>query len=133
MPMRTTANLYHLLAEEECSNATLRRKLATALRTQTRQNKELIELRKKLATALCTQTKQNKHLIQLRKQGRDLTDRLSSKCAQIADNDEELFELRTQVAALTDALKRARCVCQGGSGVRTRAQLARLKVTDDSA
>ena len=84
MPTRSTADLIQRLAEEECSNETLRQKLATAL---------------------CTQTQQHNDLTKLRKQVRDLTKRLKSKDKQIAEQNEELFELRTQVAALTDCLK----------------------------
>ena len=106
-------DLMHPLAEEECSNETLGQKLATALRTQKK------KFKKKLAKALRTQTqKQDTELIELKKQVRDLTDRLRSKCAQIADNDEELFELRTENESLKAQLYRARCSCQGGSGVR---------------
>ena len=95
-----------------------------------------LDFKKKLAKALRTQTKQDTELIELKKQVRDLTDRLRSKCAQIADNDEErneLFALRTENASLTDRLFRARCVCQGGSGVRRCQKPARLpKVIVDS-
>jgi len=62
-------------------------------------------LRKKLANALCKQTAQDNDLIQLRFDKDYLTKRLKSKDEQIAEQNEELFELRTQVAALTDCLK----------------------------
>ena len=108
----TMAGLAQRLDQEQMSNKRLRKML-----------------RKERAEALRTLTQQDNELIQLRKQVRDLTDRHKSKCAQIAEQNEELFELRTQVASLTDALKRARCVCQGGSGVR---RCKKRKVTDDS-
>ena len=109
MPTRSTADLIQRLAEEECSNETLRQKLATAL---------------------CTQTQQHNDLTKLRKQVRDLTDRLKSKNDQIAEQNEELLELRTQVAALTDCLKQRASASakkrQGGSGGRKK-KLARRR------
>ena len=143
MPTRTTANLTQSLTEEELSNKTLRKNLATALRTQLKQDKELIELRKQV---------------------RVLNDCLKGTRAQIDDKDEELLQLHTQVVALTKCLKkkrqeiadqhkdllklraeieRARCLCQGGSGVRRckkrgksqmtlRSAKSHRKVTDNS-
>ena len=120
MPTMSMADLIQRLAEEECSNETLRQKLATAL---------------------CTQTQQHNDLTKRRKQVRDLTDRLKSKNDQIAEQNEELLELRTQVAALTDCLKQrasasAKNVAKqadgpsGGASGR-RKKVARLrKVTD---
>ena len=73
---------------------------------------------------------EQRHAIkELQKQVRHLTNRLKVTEAQ----DEDLLQLRTENASLTDSLERARCVCQGGSGVRRCKKLARLrKVTDDS-
>lgn len=45
---------------------------------------------------------------ELQKQVRNLTKKLKRTSAQIADKDEELLELRTENARLTDRLKRAR-------------------------
>ena len=98
-------------------------------------------LRKKLAKALCKQTAQDNDLIQLRFDKDYLTKRLKSKDEQIAEQNEELFQLRTQVAALTDCLKQrasasAKNVAKqadgpsGGASGR-RKKVARLrKVTD---
>ena len=99
-------------------------------------------LRKKLANALCKQTAQDNDLIQLRFDKDYLTKRLKSKDEQIAEQNEELFELRTQVAALTDCLKQraysgpsAKTVAKqadgpsGGASGRWK-RLTRRKVTD---
>ena len=101
MPGMTMAGMAMQLVDEKLSNERLRK-----------------ELRLERAQALRTQKQQDYENKQLRKQVRDLTARHKSKCALNAEQNEELLELRTQVASLQDCLKRARCVCQGGSGVR---------------
>ena len=101
--------------------------LAKRLVEEKKSNKTL---RKKLAKALCKQTAQDNDLIQLRFDKDYLTKRLKSKDEQIAEQNEELFQLRTQVAALTDCLKQRASASakkrQGGSGGRKK-KLARRR------
>ena len=115
MPGQSMASLTTQLVAEELSNKELK--------------KELKELRKEHAKDLRKQMGLEHEVFKLSFKLEKMIKRVNDKDKQIAEQNEELFELRTQVASLTDSLKRARCVCQGGSGVR---RCKKRKVTDDS-
>ena len=89
------------LVSEKLSNTRLRKNLRKQRAAHERILSEQRDAIKKLQTKV-----------------RELTKKLERTSAQIANKDEDLLELRTENASLTDRLKRARCGCQGGSGVR---------------
>ena len=110
------AALGKLLDEEQRSNTTSQKTIKDLRKT-------IKDLRRQLADALCKQTAQEIDLIQLRFDKNYLTKCLKSKDEQIAEQNEELLDLRTQVAALTDCAKQR---ASGGSSGRKK-QLARRR------
>ena len=104
MPGMTVGGLANHLIEEKMCNKRLSQKL-----------------KKERAEHARIQSNQRHAIKQLQKQVRNLTNRLKVTEAQ----DEDLLQLRTENASLTDRLKR--CVCQGGIGVRRCKKLARRR------
>ena len=88
MPGQTMASLAMQLVNEKLSNKRLRKML-----------------REERAKALCTQTQQKSKITKLSFKVEMQLQRLLNKDKQIAEQNKELLELRTQVAALTDSLK----------------------------
>ena len=62
-------------------------------------------MRQELAQALCKQKQLEHELCKLNLKHEKMIERLQSKDKVIAEQNEELFKLRTQVAAVTDSLK----------------------------
>ena len=80
--------------------------LAMQLVNEKLSNKRLRKmLREERAKALCTETQQKSKITKLSFKVEMQLQRLLNKDKQIAEQNEELLELRTQVAALTDSLK----------------------------
>ena len=83
--------------------------MAQRLDEEQRSNEKLQEtLRLERAQALSKQLQLEHELFKLNYKVEKMTERLQSKDKVISEQNEELFQVRTQIAALTDLLKRAR-------------------------